>query len=118
MKNIYDERNVVVKNFIKILKDRKYTKKSFCELAGISRPTLDLFLKAEGSNSNIFNQNASKFCLILNINEEELLKPIEIKDTRKMICSDNSPINHELTPKAKEQFAILDSICNLYNLYF
>lgn len=119
MSELYDSRELVVKNFVRILKERKYSKVSFCEKAGTTRPTLDKFLKADQPNSNTFEENAISFCKVLDIKTSDLLLPIKEKPQAvKRVCSDNSPVNHELSDKAKKQFKKLDSICNLYERYF
>lgn len=71
--DLFDMRSVVGAKLEKVLFERKYTKSSFCEGAGISRPTLDKLLKGQVTNKANYNKHIAKILEYLSISPDTFI---------------------------------------------
>lgn len=114
---VFDDRKRVGKNINEILKEKGHTKISFAKLIGISRPTLDNLINGKSTSLTTFGNQIDKIIKNANVSLEDIFN---YRNTKVVTAyySDNAPENHEVTPKAKEMFDILNDIVNLCELYY
>lgn len=77
MDDLFDARNVVGRKLEQILNARDLTKRSACEGAGISRPTLDKILSGNLTNKVNFEKHMAKVLTFLSLTPSELMGKIE-----------------------------------------
>ena len=118
---LFENRKLIGKNILNIIKDNGYTKSSFSRLTNISRPTLDKLIKGEVDSLATFKTHIQKILESQDMNEEQLLNYVPKYKTKKELVfalSDNAPENHALNPKAQEVFSILEDIIHMCELYY
>ncbi|HHU16877.1 MAG TPA: helix-turn-helix transcriptional regulator [Clostridiales bacterium] len=118
---LFENRKLIGKNILNLIKDNGYTKSSFSMLTNISRPTLNKLIDGEVHSLATFITHIQKILESQNIDEEQLLNYIPKNETKKELVfalSDNAPENHALKPEAQEMFGILDDIVHMCELYF
>lgn len=116
---IYDNRYKIGSNLLDFIKDNGYTKSSISKLTGISRPTIDKLIKGEIDNNTTLKSHIDKIVTTFNIDLEQLInyKHLELENSDRMVASDNSPEEHEVSDKAKKMFGFLNDIVDLYEVY-
>lgn len=77
MDDLFDARNVVGRKLEQLLAKRNLTKRSVCESAGISRPTLDKILSGDLTNKANFEKHMTKILAVLSLTPNELMGKIE-----------------------------------------
>ena len=77
MDDLFDVRNVVGRKLEQLITKRGITKRSACEGAGISRPTLDKILAGELTNKANFEKHVTKILAFLALTPNELMGQIE-----------------------------------------
>jgi hypothetical protein len=60
MELLFENRKLIGKNILNIIKDNGYTKSSFSRLTNISRPTLDKLIKGEVDSLATFKTHIQK----------------------------------------------------------
>ena len=118
---LFENRKLIGKNILNIIKDNGYTKSSFSRLTNNSRPTLDKLIKGEVDSLATFKTHIQKILESQDMNEEQLLNYVPKYKTKKELVfalSDNAPENHALNPKAQEVFSILEDIIHMCELYY
>ncbi|MDH7565934.1 MAG: helix-turn-helix transcriptional regulator [Clostridiales bacterium] len=121
MELLFENRKLIGKNILNIIKDNGYTKSSFSRLTNISRPTLDKLIKGEVDSLATFKTHIQKILDSQNIDEEQLLNYVPKHNAKKELVfalSDNAPENHALNLKAQEMFGILEDIVHMCELYY
>ncbi|SNX54463.1 helix-turn-helix transcriptional regulator [Thermoanaerobacterium sp. RBIITD] len=121
MELLFENRKLIGKNILNIIKNNGYTKSSFSRLTNISRPTLDKLIKGEVDSLATFKTHIQKILESQDINEEQLLNYVPKYKPKKepiFALSDNAPENHILKPKTREMFDILNDIVHLCELYY
>ena len=73
MELLFENRKLIGKNILNIIKDNGYTKSSFSRLTNISRPTLDKLIKGDVDSLATFKTHIQKILDSQNIDEEQLL---------------------------------------------
>ncbi|WP_414629337.1 hypothetical protein [Clostridium drakei] len=70
----------------------------------MSRPTIDKLIKGEIDNSKTLKSHIDKIVTTFNIDFEQLInyKHLELENNDKMVASDNSPEEYEVSAKAKK----------------
>lgn len=116
---IYDNRYKIGSNLLDFIKDNGYTKSSVSKLTGISRPTIDKLIKGEIDSNTTLKSHIDKIVTTFNIDLEQLInyKHLELKNNDRMVASDNSPEEYEVSDKAKKMFNFLNDIVDLYEVY-
>ena len=121
MELLFENRKLIGKNILNIIKDNGYTKSSFSRLTNISRPTLDKLIKGEVDSLATFKTHIQKILDSQNMDEEQLLNYVpkyKVKKELVFALSDNAPENHAMSPKAQEMFSILEDIVHMCELYY
>jgi len=121
MELLFENRKLIGKNILNIIKDNGYTKSSFSRLTNISRPTLDKLIKGEVDSLATFRTHIQKILESQDMNEEQLLNYVPKYKAKKELVfalSDNAPENHAPNPKAQEMFSILEDIVHMCELYY
>ena len=116
---IYDNRYKIGSNLLDFIKDNGYTKSSISKLTGISRPTIDKLIKGEIDNNTTLKSHIDKIVTTFNIDLEQLInyKHLELENSDRMVASNNSPEEYEVSDKAKKMFDFLNDIVDLYEVY-
>ena len=116
---IYDNRYKIGSNLLDFIKDNGYTKLSISKLTGISRPTIDKLIKGEIDNNTTLKSHIDKIVTTFNIDLEQLInyKHLELENSDRMVASNNSPEEYEVSDKAKKMFDFLNDIVDLYEVY-
>lgn len=116
---IYDNRYKIGSNLLDFIKDNGYTKSSISKLTGISRPTIDKLIKGEIDNNTTLKTHIDKIVTTFNIDVEQLInyKHLDVENTDRMVASDNSPEEYEVSDKTKKMFDLLNDIVDLYEVY-
>jgi predicted XRE-type DNA-binding protein len=116
---IYDNRYKIGSNLLDFIKDNGYTKLSISKLTGISRPTIDKLIKGEIDNNTTLKSHIDKIVTTFNIDLEQLInyKHLELENSDRMVASNNSPEEYEVSDKAKKMFNFLNDIVDLYEVY-
>ncbi|AWI07197.1 helix-turn-helix domain-containing protein [Clostridium drakei] len=116
---IYDNRYKIGSNLLNFIKDNGYTKSSVSKLTGISRPTIDKLIKGEIDNNTTLKSHIDKIVTTFNIDLEQLINynHLELENIDRMVASDNSPEEYEVSDKAKKMFDFLNDIVDLYEVY-
>lgn len=73
MELLFENRKLIGKNILNIIKDNGYTKSSFSRLTNISRPTLDKLIKGEVDILATFKTHIQKILDSQDMDEEQLL---------------------------------------------
>jgi len=121
MELLFENRKLIGKNILNIIKDNGYTKSSFSRITDISRPTLNELIKGEVNSLTTFKTHIKKILESQNMNEEQLLNYVPKSRTKKELVfalSDNAPENHAMRPNAQEMFGILEDIVHMCELYY
>ncbi|KXG74028.1 helix-turn-helix domain-containing protein [Thermotalea metallivorans] len=121
MELLFENRKLIGKNILNIIKDNGYTKSSFSRLTNISRPTLDKLIKGEVDSLATFKTHVRKILETQGMDGEQLLNYVPKYNTKKELVfalSDNAPENHVLKPNAQEMFGILEDIVHMCELYY
>ena len=121
MELLFENRKLIGKNILNIIKDNGYTKSSFSRLTNISRPTLDKLIKGEVDSLATFKTHIQKILDSQDMDEEQLLNYVPKYNAKKELVfalSDNAPEYHSLNPKAQEMFGILEDIVHMCELYY
>ncbi|QAT62543.1 XRE family transcriptional regulator [Acidilutibacter cellobiosedens] len=121
MELLFENRKLIGKNILSIIKDNGYTKSSFSRLTNISRPTLDKLIKGEVDSLATFKTHVRKILETQGMDGEQLLNYVPKYNTKKELVfalSDNAPENHVLKPNAQEMFGILEDIVHMCELYY
>jgi len=121
MELLFENRKLIGKNILSIIKDNGYTKSSFSRLTNISRPTLDKLIKGEVDSLATFKTHVRKILETQGMDGEQLLNYVPKYNTKKELVfalSDNAPESHVLKPNAQEMFGILEDIVHMCELYY
>lgn len=121
MELLFENRKLIGKNILSIIKDNGYTKSSFSRLTNISRPTLDKLINGEVDSFATFKTHVRKILETQGMDGEQLLNYVPKYNTKKELVfalSDNAPENHVLKPNAQEMFGILEDIVHMCELYY
>lgn len=114
---LFADKKRIGENINEILKQKGHTKISFAKLIGISRPTLDNLINGKSTSLTTFENQINKIIKNADVSLEYIFNYRNTKVVN-TYYSDNAPKNHEVTPKAKEMFDILNDIVNLCELYY
>ena len=70
---LFEQRNLVASKLKECIRDKGYTKVSFADKAGISRPTLDKLMNGTINSKSTFDRHLQKILKVLNMSVEELI---------------------------------------------
>ncbi len=117
---LFEQRGMVASKLKDCIRDRGYTKVSFANKTGISRPTLDKLLNGCIDNKCSFDRHLQKILGVLNMSVDELLlyHPIPTKMTTATVFSQNAPMDHEMNETARKQYNLLLDVIDLCAIYY
>jgi predicted transcriptional regulator len=117
---LFEQRGMVASKLKDCIRDRGYTKVSFANKTGISRPTLDKLLNGCIDNKCSFDRHLQKILGVLNMSVDELLlyHPIPTKMTTATVFSKNAPMDHEMNETARKQYNLLLDVIDLCAIYY
>ena len=115
---LFENRSLVAAKLKSILKERGFSKLSFCKKAEISRPTLDRILNADIEKKNTFDKNCQKNLAVLNLSVSDLLLFDERPKEVEAVYSSKAPTDYQMSEKAKKQYDLLNDILDLCFIYY
>lgn len=119
MVEMFDHRNLVASKIKDCLRDRGYTKISFAEKSGISRPTLDKMLNGQIENKKTFEKHIQKIMDTLNLSADELISYQGYRlIPMQTVNSQNAPDDYKRTDKAQQEYELLLDIIDLCAIYY
>lgn len=115
---LFENRTLAASKLKTLLRERGFSKISFCKKADISRPTLDRILNAEIDNKSTFDKHFQKILAVLNLSVSDLLlfedRPKEVS----VVYSSTAPADYQMSEKAKKQYNLLNDILDLCYIYY
>ena len=117
---LFEQRSLVASKLKDVIRDMGYTKVSFASKADISRPTLDRLLNGSIDNKRSFDRHLQKILRLLNMTVEDLMlyHSVPKKVSTATVYSQNAPMNHEMSDKAKKQYDFLLDLIDLCAIYY
>lgn len=117
---LFEQRSLVASKLKDVIRDMGYTKVSFASKADISRPTLDRLLNGSIDNKRSFDRHLQKILKLLNMTVEDLMlyHSVPKKVSTATVYSQNAPMNHEMSDKAKKQYDLLLDLIDLCAIYY
>lgn len=115
---LFENRTLAAAKLKSILRERGFSKLSFCKKAEISRPTLDRILNADIDNKSTFDKHFQKILAVLNLSANDLLLFDEHPKEMEAVYSANAPADYRLSEKAKKQYDLLNDILDLCFIYY
>ena len=117
---LFEQRSLVASKLKDVIRDMVYTKVSFASKADISRPTLDRLLNGSIDNKRSFDRHLQKILRLLNMTVEDLMlyHSVPKKVSTATVYSQNAPMNHEMSDKAKKQYDLLLDLIDLCAIYY
>lgn len=116
---LFDNRAIVGKNLLEIMKSKGYTKIAFAKKVDISRPTLNALFNGEITSQTTFGTHIEKILNALDIDKEELLLSSDGQIAEETVLySNTAPDNYQLSKQSEELFEVLDNFLNLCDLYY
>ncbi len=117
---LFEQRSLVASKLKECIRDKGYTKVSFAGKADISRPTLDKLLNGAVDSKSTFDRHLHKILKLLNMSVDELMfyQPISAKSVTAIVFSQNAPLEHEMSEKAKKQYNLLLDVIDLCEIYY
>lgn len=117
---LFEQRSLVASKLKDVIRDMGYTKVSFAARADISRPTLDRLLNGSIDNKRSFDRHLQKILKLLNMTVEDLMlyHSVPKKVSTATVYSQNAPMNHEMSDKAKKQYDLLLDVIDLCAIYY
>ena len=117
---LFEQRSLVASKLKDVIRDMGYTKVSFASKADISRPTLDRLLNGSIDNKRSFDRHLQKILKLLNMTVEDLMlyHSVPKKVSTATVYSQNTPMNHEMSDKAKKQYDLLLDLIDLCAIYY
>ena len=117
---LFEQRSLVASKLKDVIRDMGYTKVSFASKADISRPTLDRLLNGSIDNKRSFDCHLQKILKLLNMTVEDLMlyHSVPKKVSTATVYSQNAPMNHEMSDKAKKQYDLLLDLIDLCAIYY
>lgn len=117
---LFEQRSLVASKLKECIRDKGYTKVSFASKADISRPTLDRLLNCAVDNKSTFDRHLQKILKVLNMSVEELMlyHSVPSKQATATVFSQNAPLEHEMSEKAKKQYNLLLDVIDLCEIYY
>lgn len=117
---LFEQRSLVASKLKDVIRDMGYTKVSFASKADISRPTLDRLLNGSIDNKRSFDRHLQKILRLLNMTVEDLMlyHSVPKKVSTATVYSQNAPMNHEMSDKAKKQYDLLLDVIDLCAIYY
>ena len=116
---LFEQRSLVASKLKNFIRDMGYTKVSFADKAGISRPTLDKLLNGTIDSKSTFDRHLNKILNLLNMSTDELMfyQPATTKSVT-AVYSQNAPADHEMSDAAKKQYNLLLDVIDLCTIYY
>lgn len=117
---LFEQRSLVASKLKDVIRDMGYTKVSFASKTDISRPTLDRILNGSIDNKRSFDRHLQKILKLLNMTVEDLMlyHSVPKKVSTATVYSQNAPMNHEMSDKAKKQYDLLLDVIDLCAIYY
>lgn len=117
---LFEQRSLVASKLKDCIRDRGYTKISFAKKTGISRPTLDKLLSGKIDNKSSFDRHLQKILKALNMSTEDLMfyHAAPIRNEKAIVFSENAPMDHEMSVKAKKEYELLLDVIDLCEIYY
>lgn len=116
---IFTQRERLGGQILQFIKGEGYTKSSFAKMIGLSRPTLNQIIEGKTPSETTFNTQINKILNAIDMQIDDLMnyKNNNI-ETMSIVYSDNSPKNHSMSKSAVDTLDILDSVLDLYEIYY
>ena len=117
---LFEQRSLVASKLKECIRDKGFTKISFSNKVGISRPTLDKLLNGAIDSKSTFDRHLQKILKLLNMSVEELMfyQQESVKTNTEIMFSQNAPIEHKMNETAKKQYDLLLDVIDLCVIYY
>lgn len=116
---LFDQRGCVALKLKECIRDKGYTKVSFTQKSGISRPTLDKLLSGSINNKTTFDRHMQKILKVLRMSVDDLMfYSAQPRRTSTVVYSQNAPEDHEMSENARKQYDLLLDIVDLCAIYY
>jgi predicted transcriptional regulator len=116
---LFEQRSLVASKLKDCIRDMGYTKVSFANKSGISRPTLDKLLNGSIDSKSTFDRHLHKILKMLNMSVDELMFYHSASaKTVTAVYSENAPVDHEMSATAKKQYNLLLDVIDLCTIYY
>lgn len=117
---LFEQRISVGKKLKDYIRNSGFTKVSFSQNTGISRPTLDRLLDGTVDSKSTFDKHLQKVLNTLNMTADQLLSYSPAVDVKKVeaVYSLNEPTDYAMDEKAKKQYGLLMDVLDLCAIYY
>ncbi len=115
---MFDHRVYLGEKLKDYLRNKGYTKSSFCKKSEISRPTLDRLLNGEVENKRSFDKHFRKILACLDTNIDTILKTDTDSSDVEAVYSQNAPENYQMNETAAKEYDLLMDVLNLCSIYY
>lgn len=116
---LFDQRSRVASKLKECIRDKGYTKVSFAQKAGISRPTLDKLLCGSIDSKTTFDRHMQKILRVLQMSVDDLMF-YSAKRGRlsTVVYSQNTPEDHKMSNNARKQYDLMLDLIDLCAIYY
>lgn len=115
---LFENRTLAASKLKTILRERGFSKVSFCKKTGISRPTFDKLLNADIDNKSTFDKHFQKILAALNLSVKDLLLFEERPKAITAVYSSTAPADYQMSEKAQKQYNLLQDVLELCFIYY
>lgn len=115
---LFEMRKITGAKLKDYIRSKGYSKVSFCKRAEISCLTLDKILDGEIDSKSTFDKLLNKILTSLNIDPDTLMEFSPKMQRVDDVCSQNVPVDYQMSDKAKKEFDLLQDILNLCGIYY
>lgn len=115
---LFENRTLAASKLKAVLRERGFSKVSFCKKTDISRPTLDRILNAEIDNKSTFDRHFQKILTALNLDVNDFLLFEERPQEVAAVYSSTAPADHQMSEKAHKQYDLLQDVLDLCFIYY
>ncbi|TDQ40720.1 XRE family transcriptional regulator [Aureibacillus halotolerans] len=117
--NFFEHKKTIAINLLTFIRKRGYSKLSLSKLTGISRPMIDLILKAESPSPTTYNGQITKINEAFDLPEDYFLttQGITSSSDRSISSALDRGISKEKSERTKELLEGLDIILDIYSMY-
>lgn len=117
--DLFEMRKLVGMKLKDYIRNKGFSKVSFCKMVDISRPTLDKILGGSIDSKTTFDKHLEKILKVLNLDPDGLMRfSLSDADNIDAVYSQNIPPDYRMTEKAKKEYDCLEDILNLCDIYY
>ncbi len=116
---LFEHRSLAASKLRDYIRDMGFTKVSFADKTGISRPTLDRLLNGSIDSKKTFDRHFQKILKLLNMSADDLmLYHSSAEKSVTTVYSKNEPADHKMSDTAEKQYHLLLDIIDLCTIYY